>query len=99
MPLLLNEWLLVLYTCTGREKKEEKVADREKAMEAIKTALEEISDIDPEEVDEGSTFDSLDLDSLDMIEIICAVEDELGIEIDTEELIEDMTVGDFLDKL
>ena len=75
------------------------MADTEKAMEAIKAALEEISDIDPEEVNEDSTFDSLNLDSLDMIEIICAVEDELGIEIDTNELAEDMTVGDFLDIL
>ena len=75
------------------------MADTEKAMEAIKAALEEISDIDPEEVNEDSTFDSLNLDSLDMIEIICAVEDELGIEIDTNGLTEDMTVGDFLDIL
>ena len=42
------------------------MADTEKAMEAIKAALEEISDIDPEEVNEDSTFDSLNLDSLDM---------------------------------
>lgn len=49
-------------------------------MEIIKEVLQENMDIDPATVNEDSTFDSLGVDSLDMVELICELEDRLGID-------------------
>ena len=49
-------------------------------IDAIREILQENLDIDPASVTEESTFDSLDIDSLDMVELICNLEDMLGID-------------------
>ena len=49
-------------------------------MNTITTLLNNNLDIEPEQVTEDSTFDSLGIDSLDMVELICDLEDECGIE-------------------
>ena len=43
-------------------------------IDTIKTILEENLDIDPSTVEESSTFDSLGIDSLDMVDLICDLE-------------------------
>ena len=60
----------------------------------ITTLLHDNLDIDPEQVTEDSTFDSLGIDSLDMVELICDLEDECGIEFGEPENLE--TVGDLI---
>ena len=64
-------------------------------MTTIKTLLHDNLDIDPEEVTESATFDSLGIDSLDMVELICDLEDEFGIEFGEPEGLE--TVGDLIE--
>ena len=49
-------------------------------IDVIRETLQENLDIDPASVTEESTFDSLDIDSLDMVELICNLEDKLGID-------------------
>ena len=49
-------------------------------IDVIREILQENLDIDPASVTEESTFDSLDIDSLDMVEMICNLEDKLGID-------------------
>lgn len=49
-------------------------------LDAIREILQENLDIEPASVTEESTFDSLDIDSLDMVELICNLEDKLGID-------------------
>ena len=49
-------------------------------IDAIREILQENLDIDPSSVTEESTFDSLDIDSLDMVEMVCNLEDRLGID-------------------
>ena len=49
-------------------------------LDTIKSILKENLDIDPETVNEASTFESLSIDSLDMVELICELEDRLGID-------------------
>ena len=49
-------------------------------IDIIKEILAENLDIDPDTVNEESTFDSLNVDSLDMVELICALEDKLDID-------------------
>lgn len=64
-------------------------------LETIQNILNENLDIEPEKVTVDSTFDSLDIDSLDMVELICALEDELDIEFGEPEGLE--TVGDLIE--
>ena len=49
-------------------------------IDTIREILAENLDIAPESITEESTFDSLDIDSLDMVELICNLEDTLGID-------------------
>ena len=63
-------------------------------MNTITTLLHDNLDIEPEQVSEDSTFDSLGIDSLDMVELICDLEDERGVEFGEPEGLE--TVGDLV---
>ena len=49
-------------------------------IDTIKTILEENLDIDPNTVEESSTFDSLGIDSLDMVELICDLEEACDVD-------------------
>ena len=49
-------------------------------IDTIREILNENLDIDPASVTEESTFETLDIDSLDMVELICNLEDRLGID-------------------
>ena len=49
-------------------------------IDSIKEILEKNLSIDPEVVTEDSTLDSLDIDSLDLVELICDLEDAEGID-------------------
>lgn len=50
-------------------------------LDTIKDILKENLDIDPATVNEESTFESLNIDSLDMVELICELEDRAGIDL------------------
>ena len=60
-------------------------------IDTIKDILESNLDIDPSTVEESSTFDSLGIDSLDMVELICDLEEKCDVEFGEPEGIE--TVG------
>ena len=49
-------------------------------IDTIKAILQDKLDIDPAKVDGNSTFESLNVDSLDMVELICELEDQLNID-------------------
>ncbi|HIR01236.1 MAG TPA: acyl carrier protein [Candidatus Aveggerthella stercoripullorum] len=49
-------------------------------IDTIKEVLQENLDIDPETVAEDSTLESLGIDSLDMVELICELEERCDIE-------------------
>ena len=63
-------------------------------IDTIKKLLEENLDVDPSTVTEDSTLESLDLDSLDMVELISDLEEEEGIDLGEPEGI--TTVGDIV---
>jgi len=63
-------------------------------LEIVKSILSENLSIEPEEVNSDSTFDSLSIDSLDLVELICALEDHCAIEFGDPEGLE--TVGDLV---
>ena len=63
-------------------------------IDALKEILNENLDIEPEKVVETATFDELGIDSLDMAELICDIEERLDIEFGEPEDLE--TVGDLI---
>ena len=64
-------------------------------LETIQKILSENLDIAPEDITEESTFDSLELDSLDLVELIVALEDELDIDFGEPEGLE--SIGDVIE--
>ena len=63
-------------------------------IDSLKEILSENLDIEPEKVTEDATFDELGIDSLDMAELICDIEERLDIEFGEPEGLE--TVGDLV---
>lgn len=64
-------------------------------LDTIKDILQENLDIVPENVDEDSTFESLGVDSLDMVELICELEERLDVDFGEPEGLE--TMGDLVE--
>ena len=49
-------------------------------IDIIKDVLVEKLELDPEKLTAEATFDSLGIDSLDLVELICELEDKLDID-------------------
>lgn len=49
-------------------------------IDTVRDILQENLDIDPSTVTEDSTFESLNIDSLDMVELICDLEERCDID-------------------
>lgn len=64
-------------------------------LQTIKDILEEQLDIPAENVDEDSTFDSLEIDSLDAVEVFVELEDRMDISLGNPEGLE--TIGDLVE--
>ena len=77
--------------------------DRQQVFELIRDRLADILEVDPSTITEGASFtDDLDADSLALIELVEALEDELGertvgFRIDDEDLEDLKTVRDAVD--
>jgi acyl carrier protein len=54
---------------------------------------------DPEQITRDSTFEELDIDSLDLVELAQIVEDEYGVVLKAEDMKEMNTVGDAIDMI
>ena len=77
-----------------------KDCDDSEEKEKIKEILVEQLNCDADSINEDTSFkDDLGADSLDLYEMVMALEDEYGIEIDTDELTDLSTVGDFMEYL
>lgn len=63
-------------------------------LDIIKDILNDKLDIEPEKVTEETTFEDLEIDSLDQVELICELEDRLGIDFGEPEDLQ--TVGDVI---
>ena len=69
-------------------------------FDKIKSIISEVLSIDADGITEETTFvDDLGADSLDLLELVMALEDEYNIEIPAEELTELATVGDVIEYL
>ena len=63
-------------------------------IDTVKNILEANLDIDPATVEDDSTFDSLGIDSLDMVELICDLEEACEVDFGEPEGLQ--TVGDLV---
>ena len=63
----------------------------------IRTYLSEQLDIPVEEMARDTTFESLHLDSLDMVEMIMDMEEELGVDFEMEGEMKLETIGELAD--
>lgn len=63
-------------------------------FEKIREIIAEYKDMDANEIQMTSTFEELDLDSLDMVELVMEVEEKLGITIEMSESI--VTIEDLI---
>lgn len=60
--------------------------DRASILEAIVRLTAETLEVDEESLSEDTTFDDLDADSFDKLELVTALEDEFGLRLDDEVL-------------
>lgn len=63
-------------------------------IDTIKNVLKTNLEIDPADVSEASTFESLGIDSLDMVELICDLEEACEVDFGEPEGLD--TVGDLV---
>ncbi len=63
-------------------------------LQAIKDIIKEQLDIDVSALDENTTFEDLQIDSLDMVEIVMAIEDKFEVVIDGNKEIK--SIGDLV---
>lgn len=63
-------------------------------IDIIRDVLVENLDLDPETITENATVESLDIDSLDMVELICEVEERCNIDFGEPEGL--ATIGDIV---
>jgi acyl carrier protein len=66
-------------------------------IDVIKKLLQENADINPDEVTEDATLESLNLDSIDVAELICNLEDELQIDFGNPQDLK--TIGDVVNHI
>ena len=66
-------------------------------LERIISYLSEQLDIPAEEMNRNTTFESLHLDSLDMVEMVMDMEEELGVDFEMEGKLEVQTIGELAD--
>ena len=66
-------------------------------LEKMKEIIADQLSVEPEEVTEASSFkEDLGADSLDLFELVIALEDEYSVEIPSEDLQNLLTVGDVM---
>ena len=74
--------------------------NRTDALTALRNAAVTVLSVEPDQVVETASFaDDLDADSLDLVELVMALEDALNIEIGDRDLSDIKTVSDAVDLL
>ncbi len=73
--------------------------DRQEILDKVVLLVCENLEVEQDDVDEGTTFDSLGADSFDKLELVTALEDEFELTIDDEALENIATIGDAVDAI
>ena len=71
------------------------MATRDEILEGLAEILEDVAGVNPDDVKEEKSFtEDLDVDSLSMVEVAMAAEEDFGVKIPDDELPKLKTVGD-----
>lgn len=73
--------------------------DRTEMFNKVADIASDILGINVEDITEETTFDDLDADSLDRLQLVTALEDEFDVEMDEEQLLSINSVSDALDAI
>ena len=73
--------------------------DRTEMFNKVAEIASDVLGIDIDEITKQTTFDDLDADSLDRLQLVTAIEDEFDIEMDEERLLTIASVSDALDAI
>ena len=73
--------------------------DRTEIFDKVVDVASDVLGINADEITEETTFDDLDADSLDRLQLVTAFEDEFDIEIPEDRLLSISSVGDALDAI
>lgn len=73
--------------------------ERNEILEKIIEIASDVLGTNPDDVNEQTTFDDLDADSLDRLQLVAAMEDEFDLEIDEEKLLAISSVADAVEAI
>lgn len=73
--------------------------ERNEILEKIIEIASDVLGANPDDVNEQTTFDDLDADSLDRLQLVTAMEDEFDLEIDEEKLLAISSVADAVEAI
>ena len=73
--------------------------ERNEILEKIIEIASDVLGTNPDDVNEQITFDDLDADSLDRLQLVTAMEDEFDLEIDEEKLLSISSVADAVEAI
>lgn len=73
--------------------------DRSKIFDKIAEIAADVLGVDVAEISDETTFDDLDADSLERLQLVTAIEDEFDLEIDDETLLSLNSVADAVDAI
>ena len=73
--------------------------ERNEILEKIIEIASDVLGTIPDDVNEQTTFDDLDADSLDRLQLVTAMEDEFDLEIDEEKLLAISSVADAVEAI
>lgn len=73
--------------------------DRTEIFNKVADIASDVLGIDIDQITEDTTFDDLDADSLDRLQLVTAFEDEFDIEMDEERLLAIASVADAIDAI
>lgn len=72
---------------------------RTEILEKVRDIASDVLGVDADEITEETTFDDLDADSLDRLQLVTAMEDEFDLEIDDDKLAAINSVADAVDAI
>lgn len=73
--------------------------ERNEILEKIIEIASDVLGTNPDDVNEQTSFDDLDADSLDRLQLVTAMEDEFDLEIDEEKLLSISSVADAVEAI